>query len=59
MWKAICIIILVLAAVTGLSVWSVPLLIAHGSSAAFNMGIGLCILTVAVWIGAYKLVFGK
>lgn len=59
MWKAILVVSLVVILVTSVSIYSVPLLMAHGSSAAFNMGVLLCIITLAVWFGAYKLLFNK
>lgn len=59
MWKAVLVVSFVVILVTSVSIYSVPLLMAHGSSAAFNMGVCLCIITVAVWFGAYKLLFNK
>lgn len=43
---------------TALSYFVVPKLFSHGSSAAFNAGCLLSVLTFAAWAGAYYLVFG-
>lgn len=58
MWVNIRTVLIVLffpVALTALSVWLCPILWAQGSSAAFNFGGFLCVMTVAVWVGAYTI----
>lgn len=52
MWVNIRTVLIVLffpIALTALSIWLCPILWAQGSSAAFNFGGFLCVMTVAVW----------
>ena len=55
MWKVWLIVLSIALAVTGLTVWAVPILWVQGSSAAFNFGGFLCVTTVFVWYGAYTI----
>lgn len=55
MWKVWLIVLSIALSLTGLSVWAVPILWVQGSSAAFNFGGFLCVMTIAVWIGAYTI----
>ena len=52
MWVNIRTVLIVLSfpiASTALSVWLCPILWTQGSSAAFNFGGFLCVMTVAAW----------
>lgn len=52
MWGNIRTVLIVLffpVALTSLSVWLCPILWMQGSSAAFNFGGFLCVMTVATW----------
>lgn len=52
MWsniKAVLLVLLLPAAFTGLSIWLCPILWTQGSSAAFNFGGALCVMTIATW----------
>lgn len=52
MWISIRTVLIVLSfpvALTALSIWLCPILWTQGSSAAFNFGGFLCVMTVAIW----------
>lgn len=55
MIKGLLVLISVLGGITALSAWAVPILWRHGSSAAFNLGFVLIVLTVTAWVAAYQL----
>ena len=55
MIKGIAILVLILGSITGLTFWAVPLLWAHGSSAAFNSAGGLIFFTLLAWYGVLVL----
>lgn len=55
MWKVWLVVLVIALSFTGLSVWAVPILWVQGSSAAFNFGGFLCVMSVAIWIGAYTI----
>lgn len=59
MWKIWLVVLAIALSFTGLTVWAVPILWVQGSSAAFNFGGFLCVMTVAVWVGAYNLLKPK
>lgn len=62
MWVNIRTVFIVLffpVALTALSVWLCPILWVQGSSAAFNFGGFLCVMTIAVWVAAYNLLKPK
>ena len=55
MIKAIAIIVAVLGSLTSLTLWAIPLLWAHGSSAALNLAGALIFFTLLAWYGAFVL----
>jgi hypothetical protein len=55
MWKVWLVVLVITSLFTGLTAWVVPILWMQGSSAAFNFGGFLCVMTVAAWIAAYNL----
>ena len=55
MIKGIAFLVLVLGSLSGLTFWAVPLLWAHGSSAALNVAGALIFLTLLAWYGAFVL----
>lgn len=56
MIKGIAILVLVLSSLSGLTFWAVPLLWAHGSSAALNLAGSLIFFTLLAWYGAFVLI---
>lgn len=56
MIKFALIVLIAVGLFTWLSVWAVPILWVQGSSAAFNFGILLCVLTIGAWWGGYTLI---
>lgn len=55
MIKGIAFLVLVLGSLSGLTFWAVPLLWAHGSSAALNVAGALIFFTLLAWYGAFVL----
>lgn len=55
MIKGIAILVLVLGFLSVLTFWAVPLLWAHGSSAALNVAGALIFFTLLAWYGAFVL----
>lgn len=52
MWvniRTVLIVLLFPVALTALSVWLCPILWVQGSSAAFNFGGALCVITIGLW----------
>lgn len=49
------IVILVPVAFSAMTWFMLPILFRHGSSAAFNLAVGLILITIGLWVGAYKL----
>lgn len=61
MWvniRTVLIVLLFPVALTALSVWLCPILWVQGSSAAFNFGGFLCVVTIAAWWLAIWLLMG-
>ena len=55
MIKNIAILMLILGSITGLTFWAIPLLWAHGSSAALNLAGAMVFFTLLAWYGAFVL----
>lgn len=55
MWKVWLVVLAIALSFTGLTVWAVPILWVQGSSAAFNFGGFLCVMTVIIWYGVYTI----
>lgn len=55
MIKGIAFLVLVLGSITGLTYWAVPLLWAHGSSAALDLAGAMIFFTLLAWCGAFVL----
>lgn len=55
MWQVWLVVLAIALSFTGLAAWAVPILWVQGSSAAFNFGGFLCVMTIAVWVAAYNL----
>ena len=49
MWKVWLVVLAIALSITGLTAWAVPILWVQGSSAAFNFGGFLCVITIATW----------
>lgn len=56
--KAVILILLLPVVFTVLSVWLCPILWVQGSSAAFNFGGFLCIMSIASWWFAFWILKG-
>jgi hypothetical protein len=52
---SLIIVILVPMVFSALTWFMLPILFRHGSSAAFNLAVGMIVIAIGLWVGAYKL----